>query len=163
MAIVQIENLKTVVNELIETSIAQMKEQIEQQGHNATKALSNNITAKSEKTSDGIEIKVEMFLYGAYVNKGVSAARFRFGGQAHIDSLVEWAKVKGIKVTDGNYESFAWAVVKKHKKEGMPTKSSYSFSNNGKRLGFVDDAAVAVSVIVERYLNNNLQISIELQ
>ena len=146
-------NVHRISKEVAAIAVQTMRDNIEKQGHNATGRLSQDIKTTTKFTSDGISIDVLMYLYGAYVNKGVSRERFRFGGEAHIDVLIEWAKAKGITVTDGDYKSFAFAVIGAHRKQGIPTKGSYSFSSNGKRLGFVDDAAADTRAAVFDFLN----------
>lgn len=121
-------------------AIKALQEELDNQGHNATGSLSKQIKSSISTSKDGARAEVSLYLYGAYVNFGVKKSRFRFGGVKHIANLVKWIRAKGITPSNLTTKKFAWAIVKKHAKEGIPTASSYAFSNNGKRLGFVDDA-----------------------
>jgi hypothetical protein len=69
-------------------------------------------------------------------------------------------------------KSIAFAIASKHKKEGMPTKTSARFSKTGKRTGFIEQAldknsqkfvelievsvAATVEVLVESYYKSIL-------
>lgn len=145
-------------------AILALQEELDNQNHNATGALSKSIKSKVTFSPDGAKGSISTYLYGGAVNFGVPANKFRFGGKKHIKALVKWIGNKGITPSEGSVKSFAWAIAKKHAKEGIPTKESYKFSRNGKRLGFMTDALTVAEQAIINTLPTNvfLQINFEL-
>lgn len=72
--------------------------------------------------------------YGIYVNEG----RKTGGKKVPISVLVEWIERKAIASGDKDVKSMAFAIQNTIHKEGIPTKGSFKFSNNGRRKGFID-------------------------
>ena len=145
-------------------AILALQDELDNQNHNATGALSNAIKSKISFFADGAKGEISTYLYGSAVNFGVPASRFKFGGKKHIKALVKWIGNKGITPTKGadelNVKKFAWAIVKKHKKEGIPTLNSYKFSRNGKRLGFMTDALTVAEKTIEATLPINVTLDV---
>ena len=114
---------------------AELKNELEQQGHKDTGKLIDSIDYEILIDTDTVKIVFEYLYYGEIVNNGVTAAKIPFGGSTgaktslYIEALRAWAKRKGFSKP----LSAAFAIAHKHKKEGMPTKGSYKFSNNGRR------------------------------
>lgn len=147
-------DIKKAITESANIAIKILQEELENQGHNATDALSNSIKSSIKNYKDGARANIYVYLYGAYVNFGVTSSKFRFGGQKHIANLRKWIKAKGIALNEGvSAKSFAYAIVKKHAKEGIPTANSYSFSKNSKRLGFMTDSFA----LIETEIESNMQ------
>lgn len=143
-------------------AIFAMQEELDNQNHNATGALSKSIKSKITVFPEGAKGEVSTYLYGGAVNFGVPATKFRFGGRKHIKALVKWIGDKGITPAKGSsamhIKKFAWAIAKKHAKEGIPTRESYKFSRNGKRLGFMTDALT----VAEEAIKNTLPVNVTL-
>lgn len=78
--------------------------------------------------------------YGVFVDKGVTAGRIPFNPGSgkkvskYITGLYNFWLKKGLNSKEALSASFA--VAKKHKKEGMPTRSSFRHSKDGTRLKF---------------------------
>ena len=72
--------------------------------------------------------------YGIYVNEG----RKTGGKKVPINVLVDWIERKAIVNGDKQVKSLAFAIQQTIHKEGIPTKGSFKFSNNGRRKGFID-------------------------
>jgi len=78
-------------------------------------------------------------------NVGVSKGRIPFGGVSgnastsrYIEELFNWAAVVKPSLTVQERRSFVFAVANTHKKEGMPSRGSFSYSSNGRRLSWVE-------------------------
>lgn len=141
-------------------AILALQEELDNQNHNATGALSKEIKSKVTTFPDGAKGVISTYLYGGAVNFGVPASRFRFGGKKHINKLIKWIGDKGITPNKGTVKNFAWAIAKKHAKEGIPTRESYKFSRNGKRLGFMTDALTVAETSIQNLVPVNVQINI---
>lgn len=116
------------------------REELKQQGHYNTGKLSDSIVYKIETVATSIIATMFIEDYGFPVDTGVVAANIPYqrgsGAQSskYIDGLVAYFKSKGLGEIEGKRAAFATA--NKHKKEGMPTRGSYAYSNNGRRTGF---------------------------
>lgn len=116
-----------------------------EQGHKLTGKLSKSIDVRSRLFVDGILFEGSLFDYGLVLNEGIKASRIpvTIGSGATsnkmISGLVQFAKLRRIATTYKGRLSFAFAVVKKWKKEGFPTKASSRFSKTGRRTGWLDE------------------------
>ena len=73
----------------------------------------------------------------------------------YIDGLTDFAK-KRFGLNDKEAQSAAFAIAKKQKKEGMPTKNSFKFSKNGKRTGFIDDTIQNATPAIEKIIEESI-------
>lgn len=112
------------------------------QGHRATGKLANSVDYSVKEFVNGLSLEVSYLSYGRYLNDGVPANRIPFGGKKtgaktskYIQALIDWVQIKGI-ATGIAAKGLAFGIARKHKQEGMPTKGSYAFSSNGRRIGF---------------------------
>lgn len=117
------------------------------QGHELTGKLSQSIMFEVSK--DGSAVVGQMFMedYGVFVDVGVQAQNIPFGGTGggrrggksqYIQGLISFWEKRGLSGRDAIGAAFATAHV--HKREGMPSRASYAYSNTGERTGFVRDA-----------------------
>lgn len=116
------------------------------QGHELTGKLSNSITFETSK--DGSAVIAQMFMedYGVFVELGVQAQNVPFGGRGggrggksqYIQGLISFWEKRGLSGREAIGAAFATAHV--HKREGIPSRASYAFSNTGERTGFIRDA-----------------------
>lgn len=108
------------------------------QGHKLTGSFVNSINYEVLSDVNTITILLKYAEYGRYLETGVSAAKIPFGTKTgkkvsqYIEALRSWATLRGFT----NPLGAAFAIAKTHKKEGMPSKGSYKFSNNGRRTDF---------------------------
>jgi hypothetical protein len=128
--------------------VKELKHEALQQGHRATGSLIDTIEWKiTKEESESFVATIFANSYWVYVENGVTAAKIpytvggrrRGGTSKYIEGLKNWAKVVKPELNEKQALGFAFAVARKHKKEGMPTRGSYSFSRNGRRLGFVQN------------------------
>jgi hypothetical protein len=115
------------------------------QGHELTGAA-----VKQMETMVRFEINtliIEGFVpdYMAINNQGVPANRIPYyPGSGRKESEYIKGLMKYVQQRMGKSEkeakSIAFAIASKHKKEGMPTKTSAKYSKTGKRTGFIEQA-----------------------
>lgn len=116
------------------------RDELKAQGHYNIGKLSDSIHYEIELISTSIIATMFIEEYGFPVDTGVAAANIPYnrgsGAQSskYIDGLVAYFKSKGLGEVEGRRAAFATA--NKHKQEGMPTRGSFAYSNNGRRTGF---------------------------
>jgi hypothetical protein len=122
-------------------SIKKFQANIDAQGHNLTGRLKGSFETVTTSTNSGIKADIMVEGYGQFVDQGVKAARIPYSGRSgrggkskYIEGLerVLYQTRPGF-ATEALRAAFATAA--KHRREGMPTRASYRFSRNGKRLG----------------------------
>mgnify|MGYP003122940722 CR=1 FL=1 len=114
--------------------IASLQKELIGQGHDATGNLINSFEQRVIELPNSIVLEILMDEYGIYVNEG----RKTGGKKVPISVLVEWIERKAIVNGDKEVKSLAFAIQNTIHKEGIPTKGSFKFSNNGRRKGFID-------------------------
>ena len=114
--------------------IASLQKELIGQGHDATGNLINSFEQRVIELPNSIVLEILMDEYGIYVNEG----RKKGGKKVPISVLVEWIERKAIVNGDKEVKSLAFAIQNTIHKEGIPTKGSFKFSNNGRRKGFID-------------------------
>lgn len=132
---------------------AELRKELEAQGHKDTGKLIDSIEYEILSDSKEIKIVFEYLFYGDILNAGVKPSRIPFGKSTtaktskYIEALKNWAARKGMK----NPLGAAFAIAKTQKREGMPTKGSYVFSKNGRRKNWR-------SFTLNQYLPQSLRI-----
>ena len=113
------------------------------QGHDLTSKVEDTATTTVEEVIGFIRITGNLEFYSKFVNSGVTAANIpytapsgRGGKSKYIEGLIKYAKARGME----NPKSAAFAIAAKHKKEGMSTKGSRSYSSTGQRQNFLEVA-----------------------
>ena len=114
--------------------IASLQKELIEQGHQASGNLVNSFEQRIIEVPNSIVIEILMDEYGIYVNEG----RKTGGKKVPINVLVDWIERKAIVNGDKEVKSLAFAIQQTIHKEGIPTKGSFKFSNNGRRKGFID-------------------------
>ena len=105
----------------------QIKREIEDQGHRATGELIDSVEVQVSVQGDKVVGSVRLNDYAKYLNEKQQPHYPPFS------AIFEWAKVVRRDLSDKEQRSFAWAVVNKIGKEGMPTSGARAFSKNGRR------------------------------
>lgn len=127
-----------------------MRGELKAQGHNLTGRLSESLEYEIEVQGDVIVATMECEDYGLSIEFGVPASRIPYtpggggGTSKYIQGLIRFWNLRGVTGREGVRAAFATAA--KHKREGMPTRSSYAFSSTGARTGFA-------STVIERDLD----------
>lgn len=137
-------NLNFELNDLREKVVEFVREELTEQGHNLTGNLLNSVSTRQVSSGDEITILVEHLAYGRFVDQGVRPSRIPFspGSGArtskYIEGLKEFVRLRRIAgPLESDILGAAFAIAKKHKKEGMPTRASRRFSSNGRRVGYM--------------------------
>lgn len=139
--------------------IEKLRAEFVAQGHNLSGSLVESIESKVEATAGGFAVRFYANDYGAVLNTGVSAERIpytpggaRRGGKSkYIQALIRYVQ-RRMNLRGKEATSAAFAIARKHAKEGMPTRDSYRHSTNGRRTGWIDavleaNEAEAVQII----------------
>jgi len=114
--------------------ISSLQKELIEQGHQATGNLVNSFEQRVIEVPNSIVLEILMDEYGIYVNEG----RKTGGKKVPINVLVDWIERRAIVNGDKQVKSLAFAIQQTIHKEGIPTKGSFKFSNNGRRKGFID-------------------------
>ena len=107
------------------------------QGHTLTGEAERTLTYQIERKSDLVVISVWGKKYMIKTNRGVKAENVDSWENSKL-GLENYSKLR-FKVGDKESKRIAYLIWRKHKKEGMPTKSSYQFSSTGKRTEYIED------------------------
>jgi len=170
-------SLQKLADEISVLAISVVANEWRLQGHELTGSA-----VKQMETMVRMEINtliIEGFVpdYMAINNSGVTAARIPYTPNSgrppskYISGLIDYVKRRMGK-SDKEAKGIAFAIASKHKREGMPTKTSARFSKTGKRTGFIEQAldknsakfvelievsvAATVEVLVESYYKSIL-------
>lgn len=133
------------------------------QGHELSGQAVRNMDAIELPISLGIRIEGYLPDYMAYLNAGIPGPRIPYSpgsGARHskyIEGLKQYAKAR-MNASDKEALGIAFAIASKHKREGMPTRSSARFSQTGKRTGFIEIALDALTPQIEEAIREELAI-----
>lgn len=142
----QEEALNTLSLEVAEIVLISVKAELEAQGHKMTGDLYNSIKYEIRSEASKVIIDYSFLDYGMVQNYGIKADRIPYspGSGAkkskYIDGLVKFVQNRMGK-SGKEAERIAFAIARKHKSEGMPTKASYDtkYSKNGRRLNWIGE------------------------
>ena len=104
--------------------------------------------------------------YMAINNQGVPSNRIPYypgsGNKTskYISGLIDYVQRRMGK-SEKEAKGIAFAIASKHKKEGMPTKTSSKYSKTGKRTGFIEQALDKNSQKFVELIENAITFSVE--
>jgi hypothetical protein len=159
-------SLQKLADEISVLAISVVANEWRLQGHELTGSA-----VKQMETMVRMEINtliIEGFVpnYMAINNSGVTAARIPYTPNSgrppskYISGLIDYVK-KRMGKSDKEAKGIAFAIASKHKKEGMPTKTSARFSKTGKRTGFIEQALDKNSPKFVELIENAITFSVE--
>ena len=137
------------------------------QGHELSGDAVRNMSTVSVPFSNGVRIEGYVPDYMAYLNVGIPANRIPYTPNSgkpyskYIEGLKEYAK-KRMGKSDKEALGVAFAIASKHKREGMPTRSSARFSQTGKRTGFIETALEAKAPEIEQEIRDSIEEEVRL-
>ena len=140
-----------------------IKDRMKVQGHHLRGGIENSL--RLEET--GNEITCYAAHYAEFVNNGVPAAKIPYSPGSgkkksdYISGLQEYAKARKMADTDEEALSIAFAIAKKHKKNGMPTGGSWGWSRNGKRTGFISDVLKEMQPTIKADITQGFRVTIK--
>ena len=158
--------LQILADDIAQMAIEAVANEWKAQGHNLTGAAIKNMETVIRFQTN--ELIIEGFVpeYMAINNKGVLATKIPYypgSGRKeseYIKGLMRYAKQR-FGASDKESKSIAFAIASKHKKEGMPTKSSAKYSSTGKRTGFIETALDKNSQKFIELIENSIKYSVE--
>lgn len=162
------QELRANLDKLGEFLVEELARELAAQGHRATGRLISSIEQGVTTFKNSIALEIKYLEYGRYVETGVSAARIPYGKKTgaktskYIQALIEWVKIKGI-ASGLEATGLAFGIARKHKKEGMPTRGSYAFSNNGRRKGFQSYVVQSNQNKIDNLLQDGLEATVSAQ
>jgi hypothetical protein len=155
-------NLKEEIGLLMTQLKLEIRKELRDQGHVLTGQLEQSIDYEVIQTGGKLVFAMLLEDYGVYIDTGVPADRIPYsrgsgaGTSKYIEGLRRYWRLRGLSDKEATRASFATA--NKHKREGMPTKNSYSFSSNGRRLGFftktIDENMTNIEKTVQEVTSN---------
>lgn len=142
-----------------------VREESKAQGHYLTGAMENSLSSVAGKFGPIRMLTGTAVEYTQYVNNGVSAGRIPFkqgsgaGTSQYIAGLTAFWKLRGL--SDKEALSAAFATAKTHKKEGMPSKGSYSHSSTGQRTSMIEIAITKKEKQLDTHIINGFDSLVE--
>ncbi len=137
-----IRDFKIQIGQVNAVLIEQFRKKLKAQGHYNTGKLAASIYDEIDIIGTAIVSSFYYEDYGEFIDKGVRADRIPYrrgsgaGSSKYIEGLISFFKSKGLSDRISSRAAFATANVQK--REGMPTRGSYAYSNDGTRTGFVN-------------------------
>lgn len=148
-------------NELLNNIAELLKEEMRQQlkiaDHIMTGDLSESIESRILSTIEGTKIEIWLNRYGFALDEGVPTNKIPFtepsgrgGTSKYIEGLQRFVQLKLGKTDNRESLSIAFAIARKHKEVGMPTKGPTQFiqktidATEEQIIKFVEDWAEAV-------------------
>lgn len=160
--------LGTVLGEYL---LPRLAKELLDQGHRLSGDLISSLEYKIKASTSVLAIDFLANAYGAAVNTGVPASSIPYtpgrrgggGTSAYIQALIRYVQRRmGLQGKEAT--SVAFAIARKHSREGMPTGSSYEFSNNSRRTGWIDqilsDDEEKISEIVQEWVAQQFKVLI---
>jgi hypothetical protein len=134
-------------------TLTALRAELEEQGFKNTGKLIKSLRYESE--SDNLSTVIRFFFqeYGKFVDEGVPASSYKFGGgnkpkSKAVEELIKWA-VEKLGIGTQKALGVAIAIIKTYKKQGYVTNNSLKFSKNGHRRNFIKRAL--------KRINNNVR------
>ncbi len=146
--------------EIGKIAVEAVKMEYAAQGHKLTGALIDSIEYQVRKTATGAAVEGIMLDYGIPVNTGVTAERIpydptrRTGAKTskYIAGLQLFAQLR-FRVGKKEALSIAFAIARKHKQQGMPTRGSRQFSKTGRRTDAIGEGLKKVNAEIEKIIS----------
>lgn len=124
---------------------SEMRDTLKKQGHYNTGKLSDSISYRITVKGDAIVGVIEAPDYAVYLDTGVPASRIPYSGRRggggtsqYIQGLITYFRDRGLPSREA--KSAAFATAEKQRREGMPTRDSFRFSDTGRRTGFIKES-----------------------
>lgn len=140
--------------------------ELKAQGHVDTEKLDRSFELKILDLAGHVVMEILAEDYGVIVSEGVKSDRvpITFGSKTkviskYIDGLKKWFERKGLEEKIALKVAFMTARVHKFGKggrSGMPTQRSFAWSNNGRRLNWIDAVVAEKIPFIERMAESGL-------
>lgn len=157
-----------IIENLLEDIRGDLRKEYEQQGHKLSGRLIRELRIEVTNSVSGTVGRIYAVPYARYLETGVAPSKIPFSPGSgkrtskYIEALIDYWKKRGRTPADAKRAAFATA--NKHKREGMPTRSSFKFSRNGRRTGAIREVRKAneqrVISIIQEELSNDIRVTI---
>lgn len=128
--------------------VEDIKKELRLQGHYLTGALEQSIHEVITETEKDIMLSASAADYLQTLETGIPAAKIQVNSST-LEAMTKYVELR-MGYRGSKAQSVAYAILRKQKKEGMPTSSSYQYSKTGERLHAVADSFRQNE---ERYVN----------
>lgn len=156
------ENILQKVDKVIKKSLAK---ELKSQSHYLTGGLERSIQGEIKNVPNGASLEGSMADYGFIVNAGTTPGKIPYkensGAKSskYISGLINYFKLRGLSEKEASRAAFATAKVQK--KEGMPTRNSYSYAKNNERKLFIERTAISISNTVDAIVSEEMDNAVE--
>ena len=144
-----------------------LRKELKAQGHYLTGKLNDSIEYDIRVEGDFVRAEMEIEDYGLSMEFGIKPQNIPYspgsgaGTSKYIQGLISFWNKRGVTGREGIRAAFATAA--KHKKEGMPTRSSYAFSTTGARTGFATTVLERDLELIGRILEEKTGATLEIR
>ena len=127
-------NLQKVFKEIGKKLVFEFKRELEQQGHRAS---------KSGSVIDGIAFKTSIMGLDVFTDKDYIHA-LNEGQKPHapkLQNILDWIEKRKDTIpyrSEQEKHEIAYAIIRRIKLEGTPTKGAFKYTDNGRRTGFIE-------------------------
>jgi len=116
------------------------------QGHYMSGKIIEEAEFVTETVANTLRMDLYMYGYGAIIETGTPASKIPYSGRSgsggtskYIQALIGYVE-KRMNISDlKKAKSIAFAIAETQKKEGMPTRGSFSYTTTGKRTGWIQE------------------------
>lgn len=155
---------QTTIGKIDEILNGSLNTELRDQGHYLTGALEKSKQSTTSSENNKIVLEIRAASYMNPVDEGVPASRIPYnpnavtgaGTSKYIEGLKRYAKLRFGLTDDKKALSAAFAIAKKHAKEGMPTFGSYAFSDNSRRTNAIEQAYTENESKINDVIDNGL-------
>lgn len=137
----------------------ELKEELRAQGHYLTGALERSIDSKFVDQGDTIAREIVANDYAETLNTGIPSSKININDAGYIAGLTRYAEQR-FGYFGEQAKTVAFQIAAKHKKEGMPTKNSYQYSENNRRTHAID-VSVENNLETDRLMESGLSQEID--
>jgi len=144
-----------------------LRKELKAQGHYLTGKLNDSIEYDIRVEGDFVIAEMEIEDYGLSMEFGIKPQNIPYspgsgaGTSQYIQGLISFWNKRGVTGKEGVRAAFATAA--KHKREGMPTRSSYAFSTTGARTGFATTVLERDLELIGRILEEKTGATLEIR
>lgn len=151
------------VDKTIKKSLAK---ELKSQGHYLTGGLERSIQGEINQLPNGAVLEGNMADYGFIVNAGTMPKKIPYqensGAKSskYISGLASYFRERK-NLQEKQALQAAFATAKVQKKEGMPTRNSYSYAKNNERKLFIEITAISISNTVDTIVSEEMDNAVE--
>lgn len=129
---------KKTIQQLSENLEENLKKELRDQGHYLTGALERSIRSDIRQDSRDTTLDVTANDYIQDLEEGIPPEHIS-ADTAYVMEMAEYAR-KRFGLQGKAALRAGYAIARKHKQEGMPTKNSYNFSSTGERTAAIEES-----------------------